>query len=106
MKSRNVYFATLRMLGATKNDSRQLLALELFHVFNLAFIAVMVFAYLLTKGYIHSFIPNLESDILYLTYKDYILLYITVAIICILISLRYARQLFKDSATVTYKETE
>ena len=42
--------------------------------------------------------------LLYLTIKEYIIIYVILIIISILISLRYGRKIFKDSIIKTYGE--
>jgi len=102
LKSRNVYFSTLRILGATKKVSKQLLNIELFIDINLAyltFIAIVIFA---TSGIIN--VEYINELVTYFTLRDYVLIYLVLVIMSLLISNRFAKKLFKDSAMNTYRE--
>ena len=102
LKSRNKYFSTIRILGATKKVSRQLLILELLLDSNIAFFSFMIFIYL---NYIKVFKVGFVSTILtYLTLKDYILLYIILIMMSYLISCKFSKKLFKKSAITTLGE--
>ena len=102
MRSRNVYFATVRMLGGSAGDCRSLIKIELLLVLNLAFFLMIGALYAAHLGYYEfSFV----SDILhYLKLKDYIVLYVVLNLMSLIISSRYSRQLFKTSAMNVYKE--
>ena len=100
LKSRNTYFATLRMLGATRKISKQLLIIELLIVENLAYLISVVVIILQAKQIINlSFIQTIVD---YLKIKDYILLYIVLIVMSYTISLKYAKKLFKNSSIKTY----
>ncbi len=102
LKSRNVYFSTIRILGATKKVARQLLNIELFVDINVAFFAFVELALLSQSGIITwQYITDMVA---YFTLKDYVLVYIVLAIMSFLISNRYAHKLFKDSVMSTYRE--
>ena len=102
LKSRNEYFGVIRMLGATKKVSKELLIIELLTVSNLAFFSFMIFIYL---NSIH--IINLEfinTILTYLNFKDYAILYIVLITMSYLISQKFSKKLFKKSAISTIKE--
>ena len=102
LKSRNEYFGVIRMLGATKKVSKELLIIELLTVSNLAFFSFMIFIYL---NSIH--IINLEfinTILTYLNFKDYVILYIVLIMMSYLISQKFSKKLFKKSAISTIKE--
>ncbi len=102
LKSRNIYFSTIRILGASKKTANELLNIELFTVFNFAFFTIMALLYMISKNIIaSSYIANL---IKYLSIKDYIVLYVILFIISLLITRRYAKKLFTSSAMNTYRE--
>lgn len=103
-KSRNVYYATLRILGATKRVLKNIITIELFTVYHIAFILVMSLIILISKGVINS--PDINDLINYLTLKDYIIVYLVCFVMSILISLRYSRKLFNSSAMKTYRDEE
>lgn len=102
LKSRNTYFATIRMLGGTKKVLRQLLILELQIV---AIIAYIIFLILL---YIHHInlvnISYLTPIIEYMKTRDYTLVLALILLLSYLISTRFSRKLFKKSATSTLNE--
>lgn len=102
LKSRNTYFATLRMLGATRKVSKQLLVIELLIVENLAYIVSMGVIILQAKQIINwSFVQTLLD---YLNISDYIILYVILIAMSYIISLKYAKKLFKETSIKTYNE--
>lgn len=102
LKSRNVYFSTLRMLGATKQVSSKLLMIELLTVSNLAYFLFVGFIYISKiKGIDIEFIMTILT---YLKLSDYIILYIVLTLISMLISIKFSKNLFKNSAVKTMKE--
>lgn len=102
LKSRNVYFSTIRMLGATKSISKQLLIIELLTVSNLAYFSFIVIIYLNYLG-IYS-IKFINTIINYLKFSDYIILYIILIAMSYLVSKKFAKKLFKNSAIKTIQE--
>lgn len=102
LKSRNVYFSTIRILGASKKVSKQLLNIELFVDINLAYLAFVVIIIFATSGIITN--DYITDMVTYFTLRDYVLIYIVLLLMSLLISNRYARKLFKDSAMSTYRE--
>ncbi len=102
LKSRNIYFSTIRILGASKKTANSLLNIELFTVFNLAFITIISFIVLVYNKIIN--ITYIEDLIKYLELKDYIVLYAILFVISFLITKRYAKKLFASSAMNTYRE--
>ena len=75
LKSRNTYFAIIISLSVV--------VLQAKHLINLGFIQTIV-------------------D--YLKIKDYVILYVVLMAMSYIISLKYARKLFKDSSIKTYNE--
>ena len=102
MKSRNIYFSTIRILGATKRNANQLLKIELITVLNIAYIITLGIIGLIKYDVIK--VTYLQSMITYLKITDLIILYIVLILLSLLISARYAKQLFKKSAMNTYRE--
>ena len=102
LKSRNVYFATIRMLGANKKVSKELLVIELLNVANLAYFLFLGAIYLNKLGIIS--VTFIDTIIKYLLLKDYILLYLILIFISYIISLKFSKKLFKNSAMKTLKE--
>lgn len=102
LKSRNIYFSILRMLGASKNICRELLIIELFVVSNISYFAFIAIAELNKTNYLNiEFIDMINT---YFKFNDYITLYIIISLISLLISIRYASNLFKNSVMNTYRE--
>lgn len=102
LKSRNTYFATLRMLGATRKVSKQLLVIELLIVENLAYLISIGVIMLQAKQIINwSFVQTLLD---YLNISDYIILYVILIAMSYIISLKYAKKLFKETSIKTYNE--
>ncbi len=102
LKSRNVYYTTLRMLGATFKSVKRILDIELFTNSNIAYFVAIILIYLIKTnvfkwGYINTLVK-------FLTIREYILMYLIIVIMSRLISRRFARQIFKKSAISTYNE--
>ena len=95
LKSRNEYFGVIRMLGATKKVSKELLI-------NLAFFSFMIFIYLNSIHIINFEFIN--TILTYLNFKDYAILYIVLIMMSYLISQKFSKKLFKKSAISTIKE--
>lgn len=102
LKSRNVYFTTLRMLGATTKNVKQILDIELFINSSLAYLSFMVLIALTKYGIINvGFIANLVD---FLTIREYVLMYVVLMVMSKLISRRFSKKIFKKSAIKTYNE--
>lgn len=102
LKSRNVYFTTIRILGATKKISKQLLVLELLIISNLAYFLFLIFIYLNSIKVVNAKFVN--TILTYLTFKDYLVLYIVLILMSYLISQKFSKKLFKNSVISTIKE--
>lgn len=102
LKSRNIYFSTIRMLGASKKVARHLLIIELFIIANLAFAAFVIIAQLNRINILNiGFIDTVNT---YFHLNDYILMYIILIVMSLLISEKYAAKLFKTSVMAAYRE--
>lgn len=102
LKSRNKYFSTIRMLGATKKVSKQLLVIELLTVSNLAYFSFMFLIYLNSIGVIN--VGFMHTVLTYLKFSDYLILYIILTLMSYLISQKFSKKLFKKSAISTILE--
>ena len=101
-KSRNVYYTTVRMLGASKNVVRQLLELELLLVQTISYVVTLVGVVAVKKGYINNvFLTKLTS---YIDIKSAIILFAILTLLTILIARKYAKELYKKTAINTYFE--
>ena len=102
LKSRQVYFSTLRILGATSGGVKRILDVELFTNATLAYICYVGFIMLVKYDYIHvDYIKNLSE---YLTLGSYVAMYIILVLMSYLISSRFPRKVFKKSAMKSYRE--
>ena len=102
LKSRNVYYTTLRMLGATYKNVRRILDIELFINATLSYAILLVFIYMVKINIINlEYISKITQ---YLSFKEYILMYVILIVMSRLISIKFARKLFKNTAINTYNE--
>ncbi len=102
LKSRNIYYSTLRILGAEAKTTNQLLVIELITLSHIAYLLFIVFIILCKKSIIN--VENLNELISFVTTRDYVIMYITLMIMTLLIAARYCRKIFKGSAMNSYKE--
>ena len=102
LKSRNIYFTTLRILGATSKNIKRILDIELFINSSLAFAGVLGFLGLVKADIIHfEYISKLTN---YMGVLEYLVLYIVIAVMSRLISRRFSKKLFKKTVITTYNE--
>lgn len=102
LKSRNVYFSTIRMLGASSKICKNLLVIELFVVSNLAYFTFIVLMVLAKNNlFKNEFITNLVT---YLSIKDNVILYFVLVLMSYITSMQFAKSIFKKSAMNAYKE--
>ena len=102
LKSRNIYYTTLRMLGATYKSVIRILDIELFLNSSLAYATVLGIIYLTRSGIINNeYIYGLTN---YLGLREYVLMYVILVLISRIISRRFSRKIFKDTAISTYNE--
>lgn len=102
LKSRNVYFSTLRILGATKKTIKELIDIELFNIATLSYLVVLIFI-LLSKFDILK-IEEVKVLSNHLKISDYLIIYISLIVISKLLSVRFSKSMFKKSAMKTIKE--
>ena len=101
-KSRNVYYATIRFLGASKKVIKNLISIELYFIYHFVYLLILLIIFLVHNKILHiNWINSLAN---YLTIKDYIIIYILLFVMSALISFRYSRKLFKSSAMSTYRQ--
>ena len=102
LKSRNIYFTTVRILGASKKVCKNLLDIELMTVSNLSYILVVGTLVLVgTEVLKVTYIKDLMT---YLKVTDYIIIYIITIIMTQMISSKFSKSLFKKSAMKTFNE--
>ena len=102
LKSRQIYFSTLRILGASANKVKKILDVELFMDATIGYLALLLLVMFVNKGIIK--IGMLSSILEYLNFDHYILLYFILMFVSYLLSTKFAKKMFKKSAIVTYKE--
>ena len=101
MRSRNSYYSTLRILGATRKNTSNILRIELLIMMIIAYGADIAFVLLVKKGYIK--IPAVTKLLFYLTPLDYGLLAAALLLMSLLISGRYSRSIFTRSAMKAFR---
>jgi len=90
------------MLGATYKNVRRILDIELLINSTLSYIILLLFIYAVNQNIIHlEYIAKLSE---FLTLKEYALIYIILIAISRLISIKFAKKLFKNTAINTYNE--
>ena len=102
LKSRNVYYSTLRILGSSSKATSDLLKIELLTISHTAFIVFTIYVLLNYFGVIN--LQNIKESCDYLTFGNYVIMYICLMVMTLLISNRYSRKLFKNSVMNTYRE--
>lgn len=102
LKSRNIYYTTLRMLGATYKSVKRILDIELFINSSLAYISMITIIYLVKINVItFEYVSKLTN---YLSIREYVLMYVILVVMARLISRRFSKKLFKNTAINTYNE--
>ena len=102
LKSRNVYFSTLRILGSTIKQTKRILDIELFVNSSLAYLSFLGIMVLVKNKILN--VKFLMDIVDYLYIKDYVLMYLILIIMSYLISSRFSSKLFKNSVMKTYRE--
>lgn len=102
LKSRNVYYSTLRILGSTLSVTNDLLRIELLTISHTAFLTFTVFILLNYYGVID--VLNIKTLCNYITIGNYVIIYICLLCMTLLIANRYSRKLFKNTVMNTYRE--
>ena len=104
MKSQNVYYSTVRMLGGSKGACSGTLLAELLVVFHIAFaicLAIMIKITMAGSSILPAYAVRL---IRYISPIDYVILYLVVLFMTILLAARYSAQMFKQTAMNAYRE--
>ena len=104
MKSQNVYYSTVRMLGGSKGACSGTLLAELLVVFHIAFViclAIMIKITIAGSSILPAYAVRL---IRYISPTDYVILYLVVLFMTILLAGRYSGQMFKQTAMNAYRE--
>ena len=108
MRSRNSYYSTLRILGATKSNTDTILRVELILMMIIAYSVDILFAVLVKKGILQDLVHNELKEITkllyYLTPVDYGILGALQLLMSLLIANRYSRHIFTKSAMKAFRE--
>lgn len=102
LKSRNIYYSTVRILGGNKREVKRITDVELLFDATIAYISYISIMLLVKYNYIN--IKMISNTIKYLKMRDYILMYLILIIMSYLISTRFSMKLFKKSAMNSYRE--
>ena len=90
------------MLGATYKNIRRILDIELFINSTLSYVVLLLFIYLVKINLINlEYIAKLSD---FLDVREYVLMYVILVVISRLISIKFAKKLFKNTAINTYNE--
>lgn len=100
LRSRNRYFAVVRILGGSIKICRQLINIELFIVSTLSYITILLLHYLLVVNNISSTYVTPIYD--YLRFDHFVLIYLSLIVISQYISYKFAKSIFRDSMITTY----
>ncbi len=101
LKSRDTYFAIVRMLGMSKKDIKRILDIEMLVVVSIAYLIFLIAVLLISHEIINiEYIRYLTE---YMSFKGYVLLYLVLLVMSYLISGRAARKLFAASAMQAYR---
>lgn len=102
LKSRAAYFATARMIGMDKAAAYRIMRVELILVSIISYALFLFFIYLTRMGILHY--ERLTEYLTYLAMRDYIVLAVILLGMAVLISGRFMKTIFKNSAMSTYRE--
>ena len=108
MRSRNSYYSTLRILGATKGNTDTILRVELIVMMLIAYGVDILFVVLVRKGIlqnlVHSELKGIVRMLYFLTPLDYAVLGAVLLLMSLLIANRYSRHIFTKSAMKSFRE--
>ena len=108
MRSRNSYYSTLRILGASKSNTASIIRTELILMMMIAYAADLLIVLLVNKGIIQDMTGYEMSEVTkllyYLTPFDYGILGAVLLVMSLLIANRYSRNVFTMSAMKSFRE--
>ena len=102
MRSRNQYYSTLRILGATKKNTDTILRVELILMMIIAYSLDLLFVVLVKRGIIE--VAAVNKLLFFLTPIDYAALAIVLLLMSLLIANRYSKSIFTKSAMKAFRE--
>ena len=108
MRSRNSYYSTLRILGATKGNTDNILRVELILMMIIAYGVDILFVVLVQNGILEQLtqvnLNQVTRLLYYLTPADYCILGAVLLLMSLLIANRYSRHIFTKSAMRAFRE--
>lgn len=108
MRSRNSYYSTLRILGATKSNTDNILRVELILMMIIAYGLDLAFVVLARSGILQNLVGSDMTEVTkllyYLTPLDYAALGAVLLLMSLLIANRYSRHIFTRSAMKAFRE--
>jgi len=102
LRSRQAYYAVVRILGGSKGVVNELVAIELFTVYCIAFAVVAVLVMAINLDLIKY--GGANASIQYISGIDYAILFGIVTVMVLWIAHRVSKSLFVKSAAQTYRE--
>ena len=100
LKSRNIYFSIIRMLGSSIRTTKRLLDIELLTITNLMYLIYITFLELVKHNVIAS---GMKDTLSYLGLKENIIIYVILIVMTFLLSAKYARKIFTNSSMSVYR---
>ncbi|MBQ6439863.1 MAG: ABC transporter ATP-binding protein/permease [Mogibacterium sp.] len=108
MRSRNSYYSTLRILGATKRNTDNILRVELILMMLIAYGVDILIVFIIRSGILQNLLSvdmgEVTKILHYLTLTDYAALGAVLLLMSLLIANRYSRRIFTRSAMKAFRE--
>lgn len=102
MRSRNSYYSTLRILGASRKNTDNILRIELLLMMLISYGGVLVGSNLVRRGIVA--VPAVNERLAFLSATDYLILFVGLLVMSLLIAKRYSHKIFSKSAMKVYRE--
>ena len=102
MRSRNSYYSTLRILGASRKNTDNILRIELLLMMAISYGGVLVGSNLVRRGIVA--VPAVNERLAFLSVTDYFILFVGLLVMSLLIAKRYSHKIFSKSAMKVYRE--
>ena len=102
MRSRNSYYSTLRILGASRKNTDNILRIELLLMMAISYGGVLVGSNLVRRGIVA--VPTVNERLAFLSATDYFILFVGLLVMSLLIAKRYSHKIFSKSAMKVYRE--
>ena len=102
MRSRNSYYSTLRILGASRKNTDNILRIELLLMMLISYGGVLVGSNLVRRGIVA--VPAVNERLAFLSATDYFILFVGLLVMSLLIAKRYSHKIFSKSAMKVYRE--